>query len=59
MAQKRGKSEAADGGTIFLDAIGQLPLALEPKVPRPVRTHLRADRHTASLHVDVTLPTTL
>ena len=32
IAQKLGRFEMADTGTIFLDEIGDLPLALQPKV---------------------------
>jgi Nif-specific regulatory protein len=34
MALRKGRFELADGGTIFLDEIGDLPVALQPKILR-------------------------
>ena len=54
VAQRRGKFEAADGGTIFLDEIGELPLALQPKLLRVLQEHtFERVGGTASIHTDV------
>jgi DNA-binding NtrC family response regulator len=54
VAQKRGKFEAADGGTIFLDEIGELPLSLQPKLLRVLQEHtFERVGGTASFHADV------
>jgi transcriptional regulator with GAF, ATPase, and Fis domain len=54
VAQKKGKFELADGGTIFLDEIGDMPLSTQAKLLRVLqeRTFERVGG-TSSLRVDV------
>ncbi len=54
VAQKRGRLEIAAGGTVFLDEIGEMPLALQPKLLRFLQEHrLTRVGGTESFNVDV------
>jgi transcriptional regulator with GAF, ATPase, and Fis domain/pSer/pThr/pTyr-binding forkhead associated (FHA) protein len=53
-AQKRGKLEIADGGTFFLDEIGELPLSLQAKLLRALQERaFERVGGTRPIHVDV------
>src|SRR5678816_3434151 len=53
---KSGLFEDADGGTMFLDEIGELPLALQSKLLRALQEgEIRRVGDTASIRVDVRL----
>ncbi len=54
VADRRGKFEAADGGTIFLDEIGDMSLKTQAKVLRVLQEQtLEPVGSTASIRVDV------
>ena len=51
---RQGAFEAASGGTIFLDEIGELPLDLQPKILRAIeRHHVKRIGSTSYTPVDV------
>ena len=52
--QKKGRFELADGGTIFLDEIGEIPLFIQVKLLRVLETHsFERLGGTETIHVDV------
>ena len=54
VSDRRGKFELADGGTLLLDEIGELPLAAQAKLLRVLQTgELQRLGSDASHHVDV------
>ena len=56
IAQKKGRFELANGGTIFLDEIGELPLELQPKLLRALQEReFERLGGTKTLSVDVRL----
>ena len=56
VAQKKGKLEIADGGTVFLDELGELPLQLQAKLLRAIQTReFERVGGTRSLKVDIRL----
>jgi len=56
IAQKKGKLEVADGGTVFLDEIGELAPALQAKMLRVLQERqFERVGGTRSIHVDIRL----
>jgi len=54
--RKQGLFEVADGGTVFLDEIGELPFSLQPKLLRVLETRgFKRIGGTKELRVDVRL----
>jgi formate hydrogenlyase transcriptional activator len=56
LMQKRGRFELADGGTVFLDEIGDITLDLQPKLLRALQEQeFERLGSTKTIHVDVRL----
>ena len=54
VGERQGAFEAADGGTVFLDEIGELPLAMQPKLLRVLESRtVRRIGQAAYRSVDV------
>ncbi len=52
--QTKGKFELADGGTFFLDEIGDIPLSLQPKLLRVLQDHaVERVGGRQGIHVDI------
>lgn len=58
LMQKRGRFELADGGTLFMDEIGDITLDLQPKLLRALQEQeFERLGSTKTIHVDVRLIT--
>jgi formate hydrogenlyase transcriptional activator len=56
IAQRLGRFELADGGTIFLDEVGDIPLELQPKLLRVLQEQaFERLGSTRTVHVDIRL----
>ena len=54
VAMRKGRFELADGGSLFLDEIGEIPLALQPKLLRAIQEKsFERVGGSKTLHVDV------